>query len=183
MPDQTRRPVMDETATDQALSRMAHEILERAGGIDDLVLVGIHRRGVELTARLASEIANLENEAPCTGMLDVNLYRDDLMAAGPQPVVGPTQMPRGGINGRQVVLVDDVLFTGRTARAALEQLGGFGRPARTFLAILVERAGRELPIQADIVGESVEVPDGMMVEVLVPEIDGRLGVDLVPVES
>jgi pyrimidine operon attenuation protein / uracil phosphoribosyltransferase len=180
---QQRRPVMDETATEQALSRMARDILDVTGGIDDVVLVGIHRRGVQLTERLASQIANLENDVPVTGMLDVNLYRDDLMTAGPQPVAGPTRLPAGGITGRQVVIVDDVLFTGRTARAAMDELADFGRPARTFLAVLVERSGRELPIQADVVGATVDVPEGLMVEVLVPEIDGRLGVDLVPADG
>jgi pyrimidine operon attenuation protein / uracil phosphoribosyltransferase len=182
MPVQQRRSLLDAASTEQAIARMAREILDRVGGIDDLVLVGIHRRGVEISARIASEIANLENQVPLTGMLDINLYRDDLMTVGPQPVVGASRIPNGGINGRQVVIVDDVLYTGRTVRAALAELADFGRPARTLLAVLVDRGGRELPIHADVVGMTVEVPEGMEVEVSVPEIDERLGVDLVAME-
>ena len=170
---------MDPPGVERALSRMAGEILRLAGGTRDLVLVGIHRRGVELSQRIAAEISRLEDVKVATGSLDITLYRDDLMVVGPRPVVGQTRLPTGGIDERVVVIVDDVLYTGRTVRAALDELADFGRPRRTLLAVLVDRGGRELPIQADVVGERVEVPEGGRVEVTVPEIDGRLGVELV----
>lgn len=166
---------MDGPAVEAALVRMAGEVLRLAGHGADLVLVGIHRRGVQLATRLAEVI-----DAPvASGSLDITLYRDDLMAVGPRPVVGQTRLPAGGIDGRTVCIVDDVLYTGRTVRAALDELADFGRPRRTLLAVLVDRGGRELPIQADVVGERVEVPEGGRVEVMVPELDGELGVDVV----
>ena len=170
-----RRPIMDGPAVEAALARMAAEVLRLAGGSTELVLVGIHRRGVQLAARLAEAI----DSPVASGSLDITLYRDDLMVVGPRPVVGQTRLPAGGIDGRIVCIVDDVLYTGRTVRAALDELADFGRPRRTLLAVLVDRGGRELPIQADVVGERVEVPGGGRVEVMVPEIDGELGVDLV----
>ncbi len=169
---------MDPPAVERALERMAGDILRLSGGTEDLVLVGIHRRGVELANRLAALIRG-DDGPVATGSLDITLYRDDLMVVGPRPVVGQTRLPSGGIDERVVAIVDDVLYTGRTVRAALDELADFGRPRRTLLAVLVDRGGRELPIQADVVGETVEVPEGGRVEVLVPEIDGRLGVELV----
>lgn len=179
MPAPSRQCLLDAPATQRALSRIAREILERTGGTADLVLVGIHRRGVELARWLAGEIQRAENVAVPTGSLDITLYRDDLMSIGPRPVVGETRLPDGGIDGAQVVIVDDVLFTGRTIRAALDELADFGRPRRVLLCVLADRGGREVPIHADIVGTRVTVPDGGRVEVLVPELDGRFGVDLV----
>ena len=179
MTDDERRSIMDPETVERALSRMAADVLTHSGGSADLILVGIQRRGVQLAARLA-EIIGARGQTPLTGSLDITLYRDDLMALGPRPVVGQTRLPTGGIDGRLVVIVDDVLYTGRTVRAALDELADFGRPARILLAVLVDRTGRELPIQADVVGERVEVPPGGRVEVMVPDIDGRLGVDLVP---
>lgn len=169
---------MDAPDAERALARMAREIVEQAGGTTDLALVGIHRRGVHLAARLAREIERTGNVKVASGSLDITLYRDDLMTVGPRPVVGPTNLPEGGIDDRVVVIVDDVLYTGRTVRAALDELADFGRPRRTLLCVLVDRGGRELPIQPDIVGERVEVTGGDRVEVLVPELDGRLGVEL-----
>jgi pyrimidine operon attenuation protein/uracil phosphoribosyltransferase len=175
MPDPARRAIMDGPTVERTVARMAAEVLRLAGGGADLVLVGIHRRGVQLAARLAAAI-----DAPvASGSLDITLYRDDLMAVGPRPVVGQTRLPAGGIDGRIVCIVDDVLYTGRTVRAALDELADFGRPRRTLLAVLVDRGGRELPIHADVVGERVEVPEGGRVEVMVPEIDGVLGVEVV----
>jgi pyrimidine operon attenuation protein/uracil phosphoribosyltransferase len=158
---------------------MADEVVRLAGGATELVLLGIHRRGVQLAALLAAQIRERSGLALATGSLDITLYRDDLMVVGPRPVVGQTRLPAGGIDGRTVCIVDDVLYTGRTVRAALDELADFGRPRRTLLAVLVDRGGRELPIHADVVGERVEVPEGGRVEVKVPEIDGSLGVDLV----
>jgi pyrimidine operon attenuation protein/uracil phosphoribosyltransferase len=171
--------LMDRSRVEQVLSRMAREIVAMAGGTEGLVLMGIHRRGVPLAERLAAEIEKSEGHRVPAGSLDITLYRDDLMAIGPRPVVGETRLPPAGIDGAVVVIVDDVLYTGRTVRAALDELADFGRPRRTLLATLVDRGGRELPIHADVVGERVEVPAGGRVDVLVPELDGELGVRLV----
>lgn len=175
---QERRSLMDPPEVERVLARMADEIVRHTGG-GDLMLVGIERRGVQLARRIAPLIAERTGDAPLTGSLDITLYRDDLMTVGPRPVVGQTRLPTGGIDGRHLVIVDDVLYTGRTVRAALDELADFGRPARILLAVLVDRGGRELPIQADVVGQRVEVPQGGIVEVLVPELDERLGVDLI----
>jgi pyrimidine operon attenuation protein/uracil phosphoribosyltransferase len=174
-----RRTLMDTPAAERALTRMAAEIVELAGGTERLLLVGIHRRGVQLASWLAAEIGRTHDVGVPTGSLDITLYRDDLMTVGPRPVVGPTRLPNVGVDGQVVAIVDDVLYTGRTVRAALDELADFGRPRRTLLAVLVDRGGRELPIQADVVGERVEVPAGGRVEVRVPELDGELGVELV----
>jgi pyrimidine operon attenuation protein/uracil phosphoribosyltransferase len=174
---------MDEGAVQRALARMAREIVEQADGTENLVLVGIHRRGVELAAQLAREIEQGVGADIPTGSLDITLYRDDLMAIGPRPVVGETRLPVGGIDDRTVVIVDDVLYTGRTVRAALDELADFGRPRRILLCVLVDRGGRELPIHADIIGKTVSVAGDQRVEVLVPEMDGRSGVELVNVGS
>jgi pyrimidine operon attenuation protein/uracil phosphoribosyltransferase len=164
--------VLDARAIDRALKRMADEILELNGGTDDLVLVGIQRRGVQLADRLVAIIQEREGERVPRGALDITLYRDDLQTVGPRPVVGPTDLPMS-IDGKRVVIVDDVLYTGRTVRAALDELADFGRPARIGLAVLIDRGGRELPIHADVVGKRVEVAPGERVDVLVGELDGR----------
>lgn len=169
---------MDQRAVERALARMAREIVERNEGTQNLVLLGIQRRGIPLAERIAMEIERAEGERPPVGSLDITLYRDDLMAIGPRPIVGETRLPPGGIDGRVLVIVDDVAYTGRTARAALDELADFGRPARIYLCVLIDRGGRELPIQPDIVGRTVEVEPGERVEVLVPELDGRLAVEL-----
>lgn len=130
--------VMDERAIQRAIARMAREIVERNGGTGKLVMIGIQRRGVELAERLAAEVERAEGERPPSGTLDITLYRDDLMAIGPRPVVGQTRLPADGIDERTVVIVDDVCFTGRTARAAMDELADFGRPARIYLCVLVE---------------------------------------------
>lgn len=174
-----RRSLMDPPEVERVIARMADDIVAQTGGAADLVLVGIERRGVQLARMLAEAVAAAAGEAPLTGSLDITLYRDDLMTVGPRPVVGQTRLPTGGIDGRHLVIVDDVLYTGRTVRAALDELADFGRPARILLAVLVDRGGRELPIQADVVGRTVEVPEGGIVEVRVPELDGRLGVELI----
>ena len=179
MTDPQRELLLDERATDRVVARMAHEVVEQVGELESLVLVGIHRRGVQLARSIALEIQRAEGVDVRTGSLDITLYRDDLMAIGPRPVVGETKLPTGGIDGRVLVIVDDVLYTGRTVRAALDELADFGRPRRILLCVLVDRGGRELPIHADIVGKSYNVAGRDRVEVLIPEIDGRSGVELV----
>lgn len=174
---------MDERAVERALARMAREIVERSAGTEALSLIGIHRRGVQLVERLADEIERAEGRRPPVGSLDITLYRDDLMAVGPRPVVGETRLPDGGIDDRVVVIVDDVAYTGRTARAAMDELADFGRPRRILLCVLVDRGGRELPIQPDIVGRHIAVGASSRVEVLVPQLDERLAVEIGPMEA
>lgn len=175
-----RIPLMDDTAVRRAVARMAREIVERNGGTDKLAVMGIHRRGIQIAELLRSEIEAAEGVDVPAGSIDISLYRDDLEAIGPRPIIGGSELPASGIDGRTIVLVDDVQFTGRTARAAINELMDWGRPGRILLCVLVDRGGRELPIQPDVVGRQVEVlePD-QTVEVLVPELDGRLGVDIV----
>ena len=141
-------------------------------------MIGIRRRGVPLAARIASKIDEFERRAPVLGSLDITLYRDDLSTVGTRPVLKHTNIPFS-IDGRTVVLVDDVLFTGRTIRAALDELVDFGRPSRIELAVLIDRGHRELPIQADYVGKTVKTDRGDMVDVRLVEIDGRDEVVLV----
>jgi pyrimidine operon attenuation protein/uracil phosphoribosyltransferase len=168
--------LMDTRAVERALDRMAREIVELKGGVTGLCLIGIQRRGVELAERLAGAIQRDEGERPETGSLDITLYRDDLMAVGPRPVVGETRLPGLGIDGRVVVIVDDVCYSGRTVRAALDELADFGRPSRIVLCVLVDRGGRELPIQPDIVGRRIDAGPDERIDVRVPEIDGELTV-------
>jgi pyrimidine operon attenuation protein/uracil phosphoribosyltransferase len=159
------------------LRRLAHEIVEGAGGAHDLVLLGIPSRGVPLAERLAAAIGGIEDTVPPVGGLDVTLYRDDLDRRGPLPL-GSTVVPVD-VEDRTVVLVDDVLYTGRTVRAALDAVSALGRPARVRLAVLVDRGHRELPIRADHVGKNLPTAPGERVVVRVAEVDG---VDEVVVE-
>jgi len=170
--------ILDARALSRALQRMAVEVLELAHGTEHLVLIGIQRRGVELAARIAKLIEEDEGVVVPRGALDITLYRDDLETVGPKPVIGPTHIP-GDLSGKHVVIVDDVLYTGRTVRAALDELADFGRPRRVSLCVLVDRGGRELPIQADIVGKALKTGPGERVDVLVEEVDGRDEVDVV----
>lgn len=140
---------------------MAVEILESTSGIEDLTLVGIRRGGVALAARIAEEIAAVEGRSPPVGTVDISLYRDDAATALPNPKIGPSDIPFD-VRGRHVVLVDDVLHTGRTVRAAIECLQDHGRPARIWLAALCDRGGRELPIAPDFVGRTLEVDAGRL---------------------
>ena len=164
--------VLDARALDRTLRRMADQIVELNSGTDGLVLVGIQRRGVQLAERIVKMIAATEGATIPCGALDITLYRDDLQTVGPRPVVGATHLP-WTLDDQHVVIVDDVLYTGRTVRAALDELADFGRPARIALAVLIDRGGRELPIHADVVGRKVEVPAGKRVDVFIDELDGR----------
>jgi pyrimidine operon attenuation protein / uracil phosphoribosyltransferase len=163
--------LLDARAVARTLKRMAEEIVESNDGTDGLMLVGIQRRGVQLAERISAHIAKSEGVTVPRGELDITLYRDDLQAIGAIPQVGRTRLP-GSIDGKCVVIVDDVLHTGRTVRAALDELADFGRASRIALAVLVDRGGRELPIHADIVGKSVAVPRGGRVDVAITELDG-----------
>ncbi len=158
---------------------MARELVARSGGTDDLVLIGIQRRGVQVAGLLQDAIAQAEGVELPLGSVDITFYRDDLGTVGPRPVVGISHLPPSGIEGRTVALVDDVLFSGRTVRAALNELMDWGRPSRIILAVLIDRGGRELPIQPDVVGNRIEVLSGQRVDVLVPELDGELRAVLV----
>jgi pyrimidine operon attenuation protein / uracil phosphoribosyltransferase len=178
MPQRTS-VVLDARAIARTLRRMADEIVELFDGTDDVVFVGIQRRGVQLSDRIASIIGEREGLSIPRGALDITLYRDDLQTVGPRPVVGRTELP-WALDGKRVVIVDDVLYTGRTVRAALDELADFGRPARIALAVLVDRGGRELPIHADVVGKRVEVARDSRVDVLVKELDGEDSVVIVP---
>jgi pyrimidine operon attenuation protein/uracil phosphoribosyltransferase len=174
----SRTTLLDARALARALQRMAVEVLELAADPADLVLVGIQRRGVELAQRLATLIEQQEGIRVPRGALDITLYRDDLETVGPKPVIGETHLP-GDLTDRHVVIVDDVLYTGRTVRAALDELADFGRPRRISLCVLVDRGGRELPIQADVVGKAVKTAPGDRVDVAITERDGSDGVTLV----
>jgi len=179
MTEPERQLVMDERAVAETIARLAREIVDAIRPAETMSLLGIQRRGIQLAERIADEIESLTGERPPVGSLDITLYRDDLMAIGPRPVVGQTRLPAGGIDGRTMVVVDDVFYTGRTVRAALDELSDFGRPARILLCVLVERTGRELPIRPDFVGRFVETAHGERVDVLVPELDGRMAVERV----
>lgn len=170
--------VLNARALERTVARMADEIVERADGTENLVLVGIQRRGVQLADRIAHLIGQREDAVVPRGALDITLYRDDLQTVGPRPIVGKTVIP-WSIDGKTLCIVDDVLYTGRTIRAALDELADFGRPARIMLAVLVDRGGRELPIHADVVGRTIDVPSGGRVDVLVSELDGRDEVTMV----
>lgn len=178
MPAAERTSLLDGPAIARALERMAEDVVTLATGTDRLILIGIQRRGVELADRIGALIRTARSVDVPRGALDITLYRDDLNEIGPRPVIGETRLPRD-LDGKIVVIVDDVLFTGRTVRAALDQLADFGRPARIGLCVLIDRGGRELPIQADIVGERVPAQPGDRVDVLLAEVDGRDAVDLV----
>jgi pyrimidine operon attenuation protein/uracil phosphoribosyltransferase len=165
--------VMDADRMSRALTRIAHEILERNRGLEELALVGIRTRGVPLARRLARSLKEINGDEVPTGALDITLYRDDLMrhAVGPQPLVRRTEIPFS-IDDRKIMLVDDVLYTGRTIRAALDALIDFGRPRVIQLIALVDRGHRELPIKADYVGKNLPTSVRQSVQVKLQEIDG-----------
>ncbi|MBA2341502.1 MAG: bifunctional pyr operon transcriptional regulator/uracil phosphoribosyltransferase PyrR [Pyrinomonadaceae bacterium] len=172
--------IMDAARMNRALSRLASEIVEENHGTDDLYLIGIRRRGVPLAERLADKINDLEATRPPVGILDITLYRDDLSTVGANPIVNRTELPIS-VENRNIVLVDDVLYTGRTIRAALDQLIDFGRPRRVQLAVLIDRGKEhhELPIQADYVGKFVPTKKSEIIKVLLQEFDEDEGVAIV----
>jgi pyrimidine operon attenuation protein/uracil phosphoribosyltransferase len=172
VPEERSVGVMDADKIDRALTRIAHEILERHRDVEDLVLVGIRTRGVPLARRLQGKIAQIEGKEIPLGILDITLYRDDLTTVGPHAVLKETKI-HFPIDGRKIILVDDVLFTGRTIRAALDGLMDFGRPQSIQLAVLVDRGHRELPIRADYVGKNVPTNLDEMVQVRLNEEDGH----------
>ena len=177
-PKSDRTILLDARAMSRALQRMAVAVAELTHGTADLVLIGIQRRGVELAERIAKLVEKDEGVSVPRGALDITLYRDDLETVGPKPVIGETRLPVD-LTDKHAVIVDDVLYTGRTVRAALDELADFGRPKRISLCVLIDRGGRELPIQADVVGQVVKTGPGDRIEVQVEEVDGRDQVDLV----
>ena len=165
--------LMDSERMSRSLTRIAHEIVERNRGVGELALVGVRTRGVPIARRLAASLRDITGVEVATGALDITLYRDDLMktAVGPQPIVRRTEIPFS-IDGRHIVLVDDVLYTGRTVRAALDALIDFGRPRGIQLVVLVDRGHRELPIKPDYVGKNLPTAPHESVQVRLVETDG-----------
>lgn len=164
--------LMDEQGIRRALTRISHEIVEKNKGVENIVLVGIRSRGVPIAKRLADMIEQIEGQRPPVGILDITLYRDDLSTLSYQPIVRPTTMPVD-IDRKVIVLVDDVLYTGRTIRAALDAIMDMGRPESIRLAVLVDRGHRELPIRADFVGKNVPTASKESISVMVKELDGE----------
>ena len=163
--------LLDAADVRRALTRIAHEIVERNKGTEDLVLVGVRRRGVPLAQRIAQKIAEFEKAQVPQGSLDITLYRDDLSQVGPQPVLGGGSEMPVELTGKVVVLVDDVLYTGRTVRAAMDAIMDLGRPRSIQLAVIVDRGHRELPVRADFVGKNVPTSKREIIGVRVAEID------------
>lgn len=172
--------IMDEAALNRALMRISHEIAERNKGVENVLLVGIRRRGEPIALRIRENIKKIEDaELPC-GSIDISFYRDDLTAISDSPTVRRAELPFD-VNDKDVVLTDDVLFTGRTARAAIEAVFSCGRPRSIQFAVLVDRGHRELPIRADYVGKNLPTSRSELVEVRLPEIDGETGVFLMDI--
>jgi pyrimidine operon attenuation protein / uracil phosphoribosyltransferase len=162
--------VMTRADMNRVLARIASQIVENNPDLTNVLLVGIRRRGVPLAERLAARIREMDSVAVATGALDITLYRDDLSTVGERPVVNKTELP-ANITGKTIILVDDVLYTGRTIRAAMDELIDFGRPRRVQLAVLVDRGWRELPIQADYIGKYVTTTEKEIIKVMLPEFD------------
>jgi len=176
------RMVLDAQGVERALARVTHEILERNKGVEDLVFIGVRSLGVEIAERLAAKATAIEGVEVPRGIIDITLYRDDLSRAGQQPAVKGTNIPFD-LDDRQVVLVDDVLYTGRTVRAALDALMDLGRPRCVQLAVLIDRGHRELPIRADYVGKNLPTAANESVQVRLKERDGRDEVVLIRAEE
>lgn len=169
--------LMDGAAIGRAVSRIAHEIIERNDGTDGVALIGIRRRGVPLARMIAENIARFEGVQLPVGEIDIMLYRDDLTAVGDMPRVSNTRVPFS-VTDRRVVIVDDVIYTGRTARAAIEAIFALGRPSMVQLAVLVDRGHRELPIRADYVGKNIPTSHSEVVAVQLPEYDNETAVKI-----
>jgi len=169
--------LMNEDAINRVLSRIAHEIAEKNKGVENVVIIGIQRRGVSLSKMIADKIEKFEGVRPLSGVLDITFYRDDLSLLDEHPVVKGTDIPFN-ITGTEVILVDDVLYTGRTARSAMEALMDLGRPASIQLAVLIDRGHRELPIRADYVGKNVPTSQEEIIKVHMPEFDSKYNVEL-----
>jgi pyrimidine operon attenuation protein / uracil phosphoribosyltransferase len=167
---QQKAQLMSASEVERTLIRLAHEILEKNNGVEDLALVGIRRRGVPLAERLAKIIQRIEKKPVLLGTLDITLYRDDLSTLGTKPVVQKSEMEIP-ITGKSVVLVDDVLYTGRTTRAAMDALFRSGRPRRLQLCVLIDRGHRELPIEAAFIGRTVQTTENQIIEVKLREVD------------
>lgn len=172
MPMKEKSRIMDKNGLERTLKRMAHEILEKNKGTQDLVIVGIRTRGAYLAERLAEFIAKIDGYKPPVGVLDITLYRDDLSSIAQQPVVHKTEIDFD-IQDKKVILVDDVLYTGRTIRAALDELIDFGRPLFIQLAVLIDRGHRELPIRADYVGKNIPTSSKETIEVRLEESEAK----------
>jgi pyrimidine operon attenuation protein/uracil phosphoribosyltransferase len=170
--------LMSASEIDRTLVRLAHEVLEKTKDLDQLAFIGIRRRGVPMAQRLAAKIEALENRKVPVGILDINLYRDDLSTVDVKPVVSATDI-QFSVAGKDIILMDDVLYTGRTIRAALDALFDHGRPARVQLLVLIDRGHRELPIEAKFIGRTVQTTDIEIIEVKFQEIDGMEKVLLV----
>ncbi len=174
--------IMDENGIARAITRIAHEIIEKNKGIDDLALIGIQRRGVPLAKRIAEKIKEVEGKSVPVGILDITFYRDDLSMLSEHPIINGTEI-NFQVNGKKVVLVDDVLFTGRTARAAIDAIIDIGRPKMVQLAILIDRGHRELPIRADYVGKNVPTSNSEVIHVKLEEIDKVNEVTIAEIEK
>ena len=166
---------MDEQALERALKRIAHEIIERNSGVENVVLIGIQRRGVPLAHRIARYIEEFEGQKVPLGILDITFYRDDLSLLSSHPVINGTDIPFD-VNNKTVIMVDDVLYTGRTGRAAMDAIMDMGRPKYIQFAALIDRGHRELPIRADYIGKNVPTSKSEVIHVLVAEFDGENGV-------
>ena len=169
--------IMDEAAVLRSMKRITHEIIEKNNGTADIILLGIHRRGMPLAAILRDNIRSFEGTDVPLGRIDISLYRDDLTEVSDLPETGATSIPCD-INGKKVILVDDVIYTGRTVRAAIEAVFHYGRPDSIQLAVLIDRGHRELPIRPDYVGKNIPTSHSEVVSVMVNEFDGKTGVAL-----
>ena len=173
-----KRQLMAPEEIDRTLQRLAHEIVEKSGGTSNVVLIGVRRRGVPLAQRLAKSIKRSANVEIPVGTLDITLYRDDLSTVASQPVIQANDIPFT-VDNRDIVLIDDVLYTGRTARAAMNGLFDLGRPSRVSLCVLIDRGHREMPIEAQFIGRTVQTSDTEIIEVRLQEIDNEERVVLV----